>query len=85
LFLAASYQNSVYHTDESIDGDAASSDGLENLADGDEDVWQLSARSSYKLNRNNYLEAQISLLTFESELREDFDRTRVELGWRTQL
>lgn len=85
LFFAGSYQNSAYNTEESIAGDPAAGDGLENLTDGDEDVWQLSARSSYKINRSNYLEAQISLLKFESELREDFDRTRIELGWRTQL
>lgn len=85
LFVAASYQNSVYNSNESIEGAAATGERPQALSDGDEDVWQLSARSSYKVNRNNYLEAQISLLTFESELREDFDRTRVELGWRTQL
>ena len=45
----------------------------------------MSARSSYMVNRNNYLEAQISYMNFESELREEFDRTRIELGWRTQL
>ncbi len=77
LFLAGSYQNSAYHSDEAIEDP--------NGSDGEEDVWQMSARSSYMVNRNNYLEAQISYMNFESELREEFDRTRIELGWRTQL
>ena len=48
-------------------------------------MLRFSGRTSYMLNRNNYLEAQISYMDFESDLREEFDRTRIELGWRTQL
>lgn len=77
FFLAGSYQNSAYHTDEAIENPDGS--------DGEENVWQFSGRTSYMLNRNNYLEAQISYMDFESDLREEFDRTRIELGWRTQL
>ena len=77
LFLAGSYQQSVYHTDEAVETPLGS--------DGDENVYQFSARASYMVNRNNYLEAQASYMDFESDLRENFDRTRLELGWRTQL
>ena len=76
LFLAASYQHSIYDGDQAIE---------EVSTDGTEDVLQVSGRASYMLNRNNYLEAQVSVMNFDSELREDFDRTRLELGWRTQL
>lgn len=79
LFLAGSYQNSQYDGDQTID------DPNTVPTDGDEDVMQGSARLSYMLNRKNYLEASIQYLDFNSDLRNDFDRTRVELGWRTQL
>lgn len=77
LFLATSYQMSKYHADQNVEG----------TAEGDENIWQASGRVSYMLNRHNYLEASVQYLDFESEpqLRNDFDRTRIELGWRTQL
>lgn len=79
LFLAGSYQNSKYHRDQSLD------DASYAKVDGSEDVMQGSARVSYMLNRKNYLEASLQYLDFSSDVRNDFDRTRVELGWRTQL
>ncbi|HMP76905.1 MAG TPA: outer membrane beta-barrel protein [Kiritimatiellia bacterium] len=81
LFLAGSYQRSKYNRDQKlVDPEFAGA-----LAEGDEDVLQGSARVSYMLNRRNYLEASIQYLDFSSDLRNDFDRTRLELGWRTQL
>lgn len=77
LFLASSFQHSEYHTAEAVEDPQGS--------DGGEDVWQISGRTSYMVNRNNYLEAQVSYMDFASDLRDNFDRTRVELGWRTQL
>lgn len=77
FFLAGSIQHSEYTSEEAIEDPQGQ--------DGSEDVWQLSGRTSYMVNRNNYLEAQVSYLNFESDLRNNFDRTRVELGWRTQL
>ena len=78
LYLATSYQFSDYSAETAIE-DPLGPDG------GSEDVLQLSGRASYMINRNNYLEAQITYLDFTSDLREDFNRTRMELGWRTQL
>ncbi len=79
LFLAGSYQLSGYNRDQTIDDPAFAK------VDGDEEVMQASGRVSYMLNRRNYLELSVQYLDFSSDLREDFDRTRVELGWRTQL
>jgi hypothetical protein len=77
LFVASSFQHSEYHTAEAVE--------LPEGSDGGEDVWQLSGRASYMVNRNNYLEAQASYMNFDSDLREKFDRVRLEIGWRTQL
>lgn len=79
LFLAGSYQKSKYHSDQALNDPELV--GI----DGEEDVVQGSARLSYMVNRKNYLEASIQYMDFASDLRSDFDRTRVELGWRTQL
>jgi hypothetical protein len=79
LFLATSYQLSEYSKDQAIRDPNLS--GI----DGDEEVFQASGRLSYMLNRRNYLELSVQYLDFSSDLREEFDRTRVEVGWRTQL
>lgn len=78
LFLSGSYQDSSYSADQSIDTSRASDDGSENVA-------QAAARASYKLNRNNWLEASYQYLDLDSDLREEFDRSRVSIGWRTTL
>lgn len=77
LFLAGSYMLSQYQDSQAVEDP----DGQ----DGDENVAQASGRLSYKLNRNNYLEASIQYMDFSSDLRNEFDRVRAELGWRTQL
>lgn len=79
LFLAGSYQKSEYH------GKQALVDPTYPGGDGEEDVVQGSARMSYMLNRQNYLELSLQYMDFASDLRSEFDRTRVEVGWRTQL
>lgn len=78
LFLSGSYQISDYSADQSIDQTTQSGDGTENIV-------QVSARASYKLNRSNWLEANYQYMNLDSDLREDFDRNRVSLGWRTTL
>lgn len=79
LFLAGSYQLSDYKRDQTLDDPAFPK------ISGEEEVMQASGRVSYMLNRRNYLELSLQYLDFTSDLREEFDRTRVELGWRTQL
>lgn len=78
LYASASYQESSYNGDQSVDTTVASEDG-------DEEIVQLSARGTYKINNSNWLEAGINYLDLSSDLREEFDRTRVSMGWRTTL
>lgn len=78
LFLTGSFQNSDYNADQSID----ESLGVE---DGSEQVAQISARGSYKVNRNNWLEAGYQYLDLSSDVRPEFDRNRFSVGWRTAL
>jgi hypothetical protein len=55
--------------------------------DGAEDVYQLSARITYQVNRQNWLEAgwQYSQLDSELERREEFERNRFHVGWKVRL
>jgi hypothetical protein len=77
LFLSGSYMLSEYNADQAVEA----------AKDGEENIYQLSARASYKVNRSNWLEVGWQYLKLDSEpqLRDDFDRNRIEIGWRTQL
>ena len=89
LYLAGSYQMGSYDADQTVDPTATlGTDDAGNpipLSDGDETVVQLSARGSWKVNRSNWIEFGWQYLDLSSDLQNDFDRTRVELGWRTQI
>ena len=76
LYASGSYQLSEYSGDQAIDDVAA---------DGEEDIYQFSARTSYKLNRNNWVELGWQYVDLQSDIREEFDRNRIEIGWRTQI
>lgn len=89
LYLAGSYQLGAYEADQTISSTepvGVDEDGNPiSVQDGDEVVTQVSARGSWKINRSNWLELGWQYLNLDSDLRSDFDRTRVELGWRTQI
>jgi hypothetical protein len=72
-YLTAAYTLSEY------DGEEAVSDTP--VADGDEDLSQISARTTYELNRNNLLEASWQFVDLASDVRSDFARNRLSLGW----
>lgn len=60
-------------------------EALEQVADGTENIIQFSARMTYRLNRSNWLEAGWQFNDLNSDLREDFDRNRFSVGWKTRL
>jgi hypothetical protein len=37
------------------------------------------------INRNNWLDFSYNYMDLGSDLREEFDRSRISLGWRTNL
>jgi len=55
------------------------------VSDKSEDIYQVSARVTYKVNRANWLEAGWQYSKLDSDLREDFDRNRVHVGWKLKL
>ena len=58
---------------------------IDSLSDKSEDIYQVSARITYKVNRANWLEASWQYSKLDSDLREDFERNRVSVGWKSQL
>jgi hypothetical protein len=81
LYIAGSYQLSEYDADQRIIND------LDLPADfsGDEDIMQGSARVAYQVNARNSLEINYQYIDLQSDLREDFDRNRVSIGWRLDI
>jgi len=78
FFLTGSYQHSNYKGDQSIDKSITVKDGSEN-------AYQGAARAAYKITRNNWIEVEYQYLDLTSDLRPEFDRNRVSVGWRTAL
>ncbi len=50
-------------------------------ADGDEDTVQVSARATYQVNRLNHLELGYQFLDVSSDIRTEYSRNRVNVGW----
>jgi len=81
LYLAGSYQLSEYDTDQRIANDL----DLPSDFSGDEDIMQGSARVAYQVNARNSLEINYQYIDLQSDLREDFDRNRISIGWRLDI
>lgn len=86
LNLLGAYSRSDYEATSAIPRALADA-GLtaDDLEDGTEQAVTLSARASYQIARSHWLDASWNFTTFDSDLRQDFDRNRVSLGWRAKL
>lgn len=58
---------------------------IDAVSDKSEDIYQVSARVTYKVNRANWLEAGWQYSKLDSDLREDFERNRIHVGWKLRL
>lgn len=85
LNIVASYIYSKYDAADALPPELSGLVDDFELTDGSENVIQISARLTYRLNRSNWLEAGWQFSTMDSDLRSDFDRNRVSIGWKTQL
>lgn len=79
LYLAASYQSSDYSADRAIDDLGVPASG------GEEEVTQGSLRLAYQVNARNSVEFNYQYIDLTSDLREEFDRNRVSIGWRLDI
>ncbi len=72
-FLSASFAYGDYKADQAAEG--------ADVADGSEDTWQVSARATYKIDRNNILELGYQFTDLSSDFGRDFTRNRVNIGY----
>ncbi len=82
LYLSGSFQKSEYKATEALRELAYRGASLNG---GDEDVVQGSARVAYRVDSKNTLELNYQYIDLTSDLREEFDRNRISLGWRLDL
>lgn len=81
MFLSGSYQLGEYDIDQVIQNDLDLPDSFS----GDEEIMQGSARLAYQVNARNSIELNYQYFDLASDLREDFDRNRVSVGWRLDI
>ncbi len=79
LNVVGSYIHSKYHGKQALDVEQYG------LGGGKEEAVQISARTTYRLNQSNWLEAGWQFVTLDSDLRQDHDRNRISIGWKVQL
>lgn len=82
--LTASYTLNNLDGKQAITEERIADDGTI-LVDGDEAIAQLSTRLSYRINRSNSVEIGWQLINLESDVREDYLRNRLNLGWKTEI
>lgn len=79
LFLSATYYVSE------LDGQQAAGEELEDFPDGEETGIQLSSKLSYRINRSNTVELNWQFVDLDTDVREDYVRNRMSVGWKTEL
>jgi len=79
FYISGAYTLNSYRAKYSLDEAA--------YGDADENSYLVSARLSYRINRINWLEAGWQFVKLDSEVqgREDYDRNRIDIGWKIQL
>lgn len=82
LSLVGQYYQSDYDAETSVD---LVDQNL--VRNGTEDVMSAALRASYRVNRNNYVDAGYTYSQFESDFagRVNSERNRVDLGWRIRI
>ena len=85
MYLSGGYTIGDYSADQSIEPGA--------VTDGQEELIQVSARATYKLNRSNYLELGWQYQDFDSDvaysgggdIRVSYERNRIDAGWKIEF
>ncbi len=83
--VGASYVRSKYDADRAVRAELLELGVREELEDGTEELVRLTVDAAYRINRNNWLIADWNLSSLDSDLRSDFDRNRIGLGWRNRF
>jgi opacity protein-like surface antigen len=85
FYVSGGVTRGKYHADQAANQDGISVAGVETgtiVIDGVDTIYQASARLSYQINRHNWIDAGYGYTTLASDLRPEFDRNVIDLGWR---
>ncbi|MGD9874793.1 MAG: outer membrane beta-barrel protein [Kiritimatiellia bacterium] len=82
-YLSAGYSIGDYSEDDIATGAEEETTLLS--TSGSEDITQVSARLTYQVTKSNWLETGWQYYDVDSELRGDYERNRIHLGWKVQL
>ncbi len=82
-YLSTGYSIGDYSEDDIATGAESDTTLLNNS--GSEDIAQVSARLTYQVTKSNWLETGWQYYNVESDLRGDYERNRIHLGWKVQL
>lgn len=74
-----------YYTLSSYDAKNVRTEDDGAYSNGDENVFQLSARATYQVASDNWIEAGWQYTDLNTDLREDFQRNRLNLGWKIRI
>ena len=83
LSLIGNYYLSDYKAENAVDLVSSAS-----VEDGSEDSASVGARVSYRINRNNWVDAGYSFSSFNSDFTgrsQDVQRNRVDVGWKVRM
>lgn len=84
-YLSTGYSIGDYDSDDIATGAEAEAETLLQSTSGSEDIAQVSARLTYQVTKSNWLETGWQYYNVESDLRGDYERNRIHLGWKVQL
>ena len=82
-YVSTAFTSSDYDADDIASG--AEEDMLLLATSGSEDIVQVSARLTYQVTKSNWLETGWQYSDVDSELRGDYERNRIHVGWKVQL
>ncbi|NKB24051.1 MAG: outer membrane beta-barrel protein [Kiritimatiellae bacterium] len=79
-YVSGTYVDGEYDSDEAAAGATATTP-----TNGNEEFFYLTTKLAYKVNRLNTVEAAWQYTDFQSDFRNDFDRSLLNIGWKTKI
>jgi hypothetical protein len=84
-YLSGSFAHGEYSSDDLPKGTIDGVPIKDLFADGGDDTIQVSTRVTFQLNRYNWLEAGYQFTDLDSDVRSNFNRNRINVGWKISL
>jgi hypothetical protein len=79
-FISGTYLHGDYDAEQTLE-----TVDVQDFEDGEDDAYQVSTRIDYRVSRDHSLELHWQFTDLTSDLREDYERNRISVGWRARL